>query len=105
MEDSGCCREDNGQYGDDFCQNDKNRCQYGRMVAVRRAGTVYRNTDNITVCLLKNGYRFLPLLPKVIVNVIIKTISCVKLCVFISFCSMGVALSLYCLHTKIERQT
>ena len=35
-----------------------------------RAGTVYRNTDNITVCLLKNGYRFLPLLPKVIVNVL-----------------------------------
>ena len=24
-----------------------------------RTGTVYRNTDNIAVCLLKNGYRFL----------------------------------------------
>ena len=35
-----------------------------------RASTVYRSTDNITMCLLKNGYRFLPLLPKIIVNVL-----------------------------------
>ena len=35
-----------------------------------RTGTVYRNTDNITVCLLKNGYRFLHLLPKIIVNLL-----------------------------------
>ena len=31
---------------------------------------VYRNTDNIAVCLLKNGYRFLNLLPKIIVNLL-----------------------------------
>ena len=39
-------------------------------VAMTRAGTVYQNTGNINVCLLKNGYRFLPLLPKVIGNLL-----------------------------------
>ena len=34
------------------------------------AGTVYWNTNNITMCLLKNSYWFLPLLPKVIVNLL-----------------------------------
>ena len=79
---------------------DRNPCDYFHVSA--RAGTVYRNTDNITVCLFKNGYRFLHLLPKIIVNLLWltcehvskliqhnKSFSVSNIVVFLSFSAAG----------------
>ena len=48
----------------------KSTVQHIKTTLLNRAGTVYRNTDNITICLLRNSYQFLHLLPKIIVNLL-----------------------------------